>query len=75
MPVSLKKGGMDMATCSITDRIVINNPEFVDAYIDAMEARANAPFKPRTEDQKSACITDPEEIRRIIELCLANTDD
>jgi len=51
-----------MATCSITDRIVINNPEFVDAYIDAMEARANAPFKPRTEDQKSACITDPEEI-------------
>ena len=69
------RGGINMATCSITDRIVINNPEFVDAYIDAMEARANAPFKPRTEDQKSAMLTDPEEIRRILELCLAKVRD
>ncbi len=34
MPVSLKKGDMNMATCSITDGIIFNNPEFVDAYID-----------------------------------------
>ncbi len=64
-----------MATCSITDRIVINNPEFVDAYIEAMEARANAPFTPRTEDQKSGCVTDPEEIRRFAEKFLGEKID
>lgn len=69
------KGGMDMATCSIFDDITINNPDFVDFYIEGMEAYEKAPYKPRTEDQKSNCVTDPAKIRRIIELCLANKDD
>ncbi|MBP3871410.1 MAG: hypothetical protein J6E46_10610 [Faecalicoccus sp.] len=64
-----------MATCSLFDTIVINDPKFVDFYIEGMEAYEKAPFKPRTEDQKSGCITDPEEIRRVIELCLANKGD
>ena len=64
------KGGMDMATCSIFDDITINNPDFVDFYIEGMEAYEKAPFKPRTEDQKSAMLTDHNEIRRILELCL-----
>ena len=64
-----------MATSSITDRIIVDNADlFVEEYAKAMEARANAPFKPRTEEQKSGVLTDPEEIQRIIELCLANTD-
>ena len=65
-----------MATSSIIEPITIENAElFVDEYVKFMEARAKEPFKPRTDDQKSGCITDPDEIRRIIELCLANTDD
>lgn len=75
IPVSLKKGEMDMATCSIFDDITINDPDFVDFYIEGMEAYENAPYKPRTEDQKSGCITDPEEIRRICELCLGRKID
>ena len=75
MPVSLKKGGVDMATCSIFDDITINDPDFVDFYIEGMEAYEKAPYKPRTEDQKSACITDPEEIRRIAEKFLGEKID
>lgn len=54
-----------MATCSLFDDIIVD-PKFVDFFIEGMEAYTNAHFKPRTEDQKSACITDPEEIRRIV---------
>jgi hypothetical protein len=34
MPISMKKGGMNMAAFSIADGIIFNNSEFVDAYID-----------------------------------------
>lgn len=64
-----------MATSSIIEPITIEDPEFLVEYAKFMEARAKEPFKPRTEDQKSGCITDPEEIRRICELCLGRKID
>ena len=65
-----------MATSSIIEPIIIENAElFVDEYVKFMEARAKEPFKPRTDDQKSGCITDPDQIRRIIELCLGRKID
>ena|GEM_PF-2956238 len=65
-----------MATSSIIEPITIENAElFVDEYVKFMEARAKEPFKPRTDDQKSGCITDSDQIRRIIELCLGRKID
>ena len=65
-----------MATSSIIEPITIENAElFVDEYVKFMEARAKEPFKPRTDDQKSGCITDPDEIRRFAEKFLGEKVD
>lgn len=56
-----------MATSSIIENIRVNNPKVLEEYADFLEASFNEPLKPRTEEQKSAAVTDPERIRKFVE--------
>lgn len=56
-----------MATSSIIENIRVNNPKVLEDYADFLEASLNEPLKPRTEEQKSAVVTDPERIREFVE--------
>ena len=59
-----------MATSSIIENIRVNNPKLLEEYVEAMEASAKN-YQPRTEDQKSGVITDPERIKAIVAKALA----
>lgn len=52
-----------MATSSLLEHIRVNNPKAVEEFVAAMEASAKAPLKPRTENERSGVVTDPERIR------------
>ena len=55
-----------MATCSIFDNITINNPKFIEMYVDHMDAKdGKSSFKPRNPNIKVAT---SEDIDRIWEL-------
>ena len=54
-----------MATSSIIENIRVNNPKALEAYIDAIEEKSLM-FRPRTDDEKSAVVTDPVRIKRFM---------
>lgn len=54
-----------MATSSIIENIFVNNPKALEEYIDAMEEHANS-NAPRTEDERSGVVTDPERIKNFM---------
>ncbi len=55
-----------MATSSIIENIRVNNPKVLEEYVEAMENNAKK-YHPRTEDQKSGVVTDPERTRAFME--------
>ncbi len=59
-----------MATSSIIENIRVNNPKVLEEYVEAMENSAKN-YKPRTEDQKSGVVTDPERIKAIMAKAMA----
>lgn len=61
-----------MATCSIFDNITINNPKFIEMYVDHMDAKnGESSFKPRNPKVK---IVTPEEGRRLSALRKKNRE-
>ena len=52
-----------MATSSLLEHIRVNNPKAVEEFVAAMEASAKEPPKPRTDDQRSGVVSDPERLR------------
>jgi hypothetical protein len=44
----------------------------VEEFVAAMEASAKAPLKPRTDDERSGVVTDPERIRSFMAKALQN---
>lgn len=48
-----------MATSSLLEHIRVNNPKAVEEYVVAMEASAYATVEPRTDDERSGVVTDP----------------
>ncbi len=55
-----------MATCSIFDNITINNPKFIEMYVNHMDAKdGKSSFKPRNPDIK---IATPEDVERLWKL-------
>lgn len=60
-----------MATSSIIDRIRINNPKVMEAYIDALEKAEKEPviYSP---SQTAREVTDPEEMKQIMIRCIEN---
>lgn len=60
-----------MATSSIIENIRVNNPQLLVEYTSAMESSAKEPIRPRTEDQRSGVVTDPDRIRKVVEKALA----
>ena len=61
-----------MATSSLLEHIRVNNPKAVEEFVAAMEASAKAPIKPRTDDERSGVVTDPERIRSFVTKALQN---
>ena len=59
-----------MATSSIIENIRVNNPMVLKEYVDAKEQRA-LNCHPRTEDEKSGVVKDPERTRKFMEKVLA----
>ncbi len=62
-----------MATSSIIENIRVNNPKVLEEYVEAME-NSTKNYKPRTEDQKSGVVTDPERIKAFMEKALARKE-
>jgi len=54
-----------MATSTLIDNIVVNNPKLLEDYVAFMEAQENAPVTPRPEPT-ARYITDPDEMREIL---------
>ncbi len=62
-----------MATCSIFDNITINNPKFIEMYVDHMDAKdGKSSFVRRTNSNIK--ILTPEEGRRLSELRKKNRE-
>ena len=61
-----------MATSSLLEHIRVNNPKAVEEFVAAMEASAKEPLKPRTEDQRSGVVNDPERLRSFMNRALQN---
>lgn len=61
-----------MAESSILERIHISNPNAVEDFVAAMEASAKGCLKPRTDDQRSGVVSDPERIRSFVTKALQN---
>ena len=61
-----------MATSSLLEHIRVKNPKVVEEFVAAMEASAKAPLKPRTDDERSGVVTDPERMRSFAAKALAN---
>lgn len=59
-----------MATSSIIENIRVNNPQLLEDYIDFMEARANEPVSIPEPEIDYEYVTDPERIRRMVEMNL-----
>lgn len=59
-----------MATSSIIENIRVNNPKVLEEYVDAMEDHATN-HHPRTDDEKSGVVTDPERIKKFMAKVLA----
>lgn len=59
-----------MATSSIIEDIRVNNPKVIEAYVEAMETSAQN-YHPRTPDEQSSVVSDPERIKRFVQKCLA----
>ncbi len=55
-----------MATSSLLEHIRVNNPKAVEEFVAAMEASAKEPLKPRTDDQRSGVVSDPERLRSFV---------
>ena len=60
-----------MATSSIIENIRVNNPKVLEEYVEAMENSAKN-YKPRTEDQKSGVVTDPERTKALVEKIMSS---
>ena len=58
-----------MATSSIIEDIRVNNPKAIEAFVEAMEASAQQ-YHPRTPDEQSAVVSDPERIKSFVQKCL-----
>jgi len=58
-----------MATSSILEDIRVNNPKAIEAFVEAMEESAKN-YHPRTENEKSTAVTDPERIKLFVQRCL-----
>lgn len=56
-----------MATCSIFDKIVINNPKFLEEYVDHMDA-ADGSYEWKKHSNAEIKIATPEDIDRIWKL-------
>ena len=63
-----------MATSSMLEHIRVNNPKAVEEFVGAMEASAKEPLKPRTENQRSGVVSDPERLRSFMKRALQNID-
>jgi len=59
-----------VATSSIIENIRVNNPKVLEEYVDAMEDHATN-HHPRTDDEKSGVVTDPERIKKFMAKVLA----
>lgn len=59
-----------MATSSIIEDIRVNNPKAIEDYVEAMETSAQD-FRPRTPDEQSTVVSDPERIKNFVQRCLA----
>ena len=55
-----------MATSSIFHNVILRTPEQVEAFIRAAEASLADPYIPKSKE--THLITDPEELRQLIEL-------
>jgi len=56
-----------MATSSIIENIRVKNPRALEEYVKALEELEKAPFRPRTESERSGVIDDKERIRQFVE--------
>ena len=59
-----------MATSSIIENIRVNNPQLLEEYVASMEAAANSPLQPRTEEERSGVVTDSARIRNFVKKAL-----
>ena len=57
---------MNIAISSLFEHIRVNNPKAVEEFVAAMEASAKEPLKPRTDDQRSGVVSDPERLRSFV---------
>lgn len=62
-----------MATCSIFDKIVINNPKFLEEYVDHMDA-VDGSYDWKRRTNANIRILTPEEGRRLSELRRENRE-
>lgn len=58
-----------MATSSILENIRVNNPNAIEQFVESME-NSKKTYHKRTDDEKSAVITDPEQIQNFVKKCL-----
>ena len=58
-----------MATSSIIENIRVNNPKALEEFASALDAAENN-YHPRTDEERSGVITDPERIRSIVKKAL-----
>lgn len=58
-----------MATSSIIENIRVNNPKAIEYFIEAKEASARN-YRPRTSDELSTVVSDPERIKIFVQKCL-----
>lgn len=61
-----------MATSSLLEHIRVNNPKAVEEFVAAMNATAETPLKPRTENECSCVITDKQRLRNFMKKALQN---